>query len=288
MTVRTDTPAGYFALTRTATYSVLAALPLFVLYEVLVRLTAGPMGVRVGADVWVKRVLEAVGVNGTLPLLVVALVVAALLVVRERRQRGPVPLVPRYFAGMLGESAAYAVVSGFAVAQVVGALLGQMGAQGIGLGAQLALSLGAGLYEELVFRVLLVGGLAMLLRRLWRVPARTDPAAPGAASRPSSGPVGAVADSLAAMEALAGTPTPSVQPAVPGRRRAYVVAALVGALIFSAVHYIGAFGDPFMLSSFTFRFLLGLVFNGLYLTRGFGVAAWTHALYDVFVTLMQA
>lgn len=288
MTVRTDTPAGYFALTRTATYSVLVALPLFALYEVLVRLTAGPMGVRVGADVWVKRALETVGVNGTLPLLVVAALLAVVLIGRERRRRGPVPLVPKYFAGMIAESAVYAVASGFLVAKVVGALLGQMGAHGIGLGAQLALSLGAGLYEELVFRVLLVGGLALVLRRVWGVPVRHDPVATPSGG---DGPAGSVAASLAAMEALAGAPASSVEsaePAAPGRRRAYVVAALVGALIFSAVHYVGAFGDPFALGSFTFRFLLGLVFNGLYLTRGFGVAAWTHALYDVFVTLLQA
>jgi len=64
---------------------------------------------------------------------------------------------------------------------------------------------------------------------------------------------------------------------------AYVVSALVGALIFSAVHYVGALGDAFTLSSFTFRFLFGLALNGIFLIRGFGVAAWTHALYDVLV-----
>jgi membrane protease YdiL (CAAX protease family) len=67
------------------------------------------------------------------------------------------------------------------------------------------------------------------------------------------------------------------------RNAAYAVAAVVGALLFSAVHYIGAFGDPFTLPSFTFRFLFGLALNGLYLVRGFGIAAWTHALYDVMV-----
>ena len=272
---------GYFSLTRSVTYSVLASLPLFALYEVLVRVTAGPMGVRVGADVWVKRVLESLGVNGTLPLLAAVAVLGVVLVERERRQRGPVPLVPRYFAAMVGESAVYAVVSGFVVAQAVGALLGQVGARGIGLGAQLALSLGAGLYEELVFRVLLVGGLAFVLRRLWHVPARTDPVASPAAP-------GSVEASLAAMQRLAGGTPAAVAPARERRGRAYVVAALVGALIFSGVHYIGALGDDFALSSFLFRFLLGLVLNGLYLWRGFGVAAWTHALYDVFVTLLQA
>ena len=62
-------------------------------------------------------------------------------------------------------------------------------------------------------------------------------------------------------------------------------ATLLGALIFSTFHYIGPYGDPFELPSFTFRTLAGLVFSALYLTRGLGVTAWTHALYDVFFAL---
>ncbi|HYE57311.1 MAG TPA: CPBP family intramembrane glutamate endopeptidase, partial [Rhodothermales bacterium] len=57
------------------------------------------------------------------------------------------------------------------------------------------------------------------------------------------------------------------------------------ALIFSAIHYVGPYGDPFTLPSFVFRALFGLALNAVYLLRGFGVAAWTHAIYDVLVTL---
>ena len=39
------------------------------------------------------------------------------------------------------------------------------------------------------------------------------------------------------------------------------------------------------LGSFTFRMVAGLLLSGLFLARGFGIAAWTHALYDVFLTL---
>ena len=49
------------------------------------------------------------------------------------------------------------------------------------------------------------------------------------------------------------------------------------------MHYIGTLGDAFTLSSFTFRFLFGLALNVVFLVRGFGVAAWTHALYDVMI-----
>ena len=138
------------------------------------------------------------------------------------------------------ESTVYAVVIAFIISNLVASLFYGIAASGpvqeLGMGRMLALSLGAGLYEELVFRVILVGGLFHVFA------------------------------------ALGGK-----------RIAAYVGAALIGAAIFSAVHYIGALGDPFEFSSFMFRFLFGLALNGLYLARGFGVAAWTHALYDVMV-----
>ena len=104
---------------------------------------------------------------------------------------------------------------------------------------RLMLSLGAGLYEELFFRVVLVSGLATGARVLLGL----------------------------------------------SRRAAGVVAAVVGALVFSAFHYIGPYGDPLQLQSFVFRALSGLAFSGLYLLRGFGITAWTHALYDAFLLL---
>lgn len=61
------------------------------------------------------------------------------------------------------------------------------------------------------------------------------------------------------------------------------IAALVSSLLFSAVHYIGPLGDPFELVSFTFRFLAGLYLAAVYRFRGFAVAVYTHAIYDVIV-----
>ena len=64
-----------------------------------------------------------------------------------------------------------------------------------------------------------------------------------------------------------------------------IFATVLGALIFSAFHYIGPYGDPLQLQSFVFRALSGLAFSALYLLRGFGITAWTHALYDAFLLL---
>jgi hypothetical protein len=64
-----------------------------------------------------------------------------------------------------------------------------------------------------------------------------------------------------------------------------VLAVVIGALVFATFHYIGPYGEPVELGSFTFRVVAGVLFSGLYLLRGFGITAWTHALYDVFLTL---
>ena len=234
----------YFDSTRTATYGFLAALPLFVIYEVGILLanSGKMMSIRVGADIWLKRLLAWFGGTGWMALGVAVLIIGGMIYWAERNSRPPI--VPRYFGLIIGESVVYAIVLAFLVGGVVGLLFGVWTVpeamvqpmQRLGLPHQLALSIGAGLYEELVFRVILVGGLFVLVHRF-----------------------------------------------VPKRVTAYVIAAVIGAFIFSLVHYTGAFGDTFRFSSFTFRFLFGLALNGVFLVRGFAMAAWTHALYDVFV-----
>jgi membrane protease YdiL (CAAX protease family) len=60
-------------------------------------------------------------------------------------------------------------------------------------------------------------------------------------------------------------------------------AVVLTSLAFSAAHYIGPHGEQLLAYTFTFRFLAGLVFALLFVHRGFGIAAGTHALYDIFV-----
>lgn len=192
--------------------------------------------VRVGADVWLKQSLALTGLAGHLALVAGVIVAGGIAFWIDRRES--IPLRSDYFAAIAGESAVYAVVVALLASHLVGFLFAAAPAPVGDVWTQLALSIGAGIYEELVFRVLLVGGLAWGLRRMLR-------------------------DATAA----------------------YVVAAVVGAFLFSAVHYVGAYGDAFTLDSFTFRFVFGLALNGLYLWRGFGIAAWTHALYDVFLVV---
>lgn len=233
----------YFATSRQPRYSLLFAFPLLVLYEGLAALLSGSAiaGVRNGADVLLKTLFITVGGRFGLVIFgVILLGVGAWLVWRDQ-QRRRTPLEAGVFLGMTLESLLYAAMFGQVVAYLTGWLLqGQLAAvvqapvAQLPIGTQLVVSLGAGLYEELLFRVLLVSALLWVgLRAGWR------------------------------------------------REVAIGVALVVSAVIFSGFHYIGPFGDRLTLPSFTFRAIAGLVLSGLYVARGFGVTAWTHALYDI-------
>ena len=237
---------SYLELSRTHSYSVLFALPLLLLYEAGAAWVAGTQEapLRNGADVLLRALLAAGGVHTTLAFTAVLVAAGGFLVLAERRRkRNPPELRGGVFAGMLAESALYALLFGVVVGTATQWVLGgvRLAADGGVLSRVspvqgVVLSLGAGIYEELLFRVLLAGGLFVLFRQ-------------------------------------GGLP----------RLRSGVFAALLSALAFSAFHYLGPYGDPWDLSSFTFRFLAGLAFSVLFLVRGFGIAAWTHALYDVFL-----
>ena len=235
---------SYWQVSRAPRYSLLFALPLLLFYQVLAVLLAhGERSVRNGADVILQALFTAVAGAWGPPLFMVCLIGAGLwLVTRDRRAHGS-RLRGGVFVAMLGETIALALTFGFVVGSVTSGVLGMLQTLAVPGGPEmdwwtrLMVSLGAGIYEELLFRVLLVGALVWIGRRL-----------------------------------LGWQEVPTA-----------VMAVLAGAAIFSAFHYIGPYGDRWTLYSFVYRLLAGVFFSALYVTRGFGVTAWTHALYDVFV-----
>ncbi|MGH7717402.1 MAG: CPBP family glutamic-type intramembrane protease [Gemmatimonadaceae bacterium] len=249
MTVPLTPVQSYWQASRAHRYSLLFALPLLIAYELLAAVLSGPSGgVRNGADVLLKALfIRVVGVYGPLLFGVAVIGVSVWLIARDTRSGGRIQ--PRVFAVMLAESVVLALLFGVVVGTLTAQLLGSLGSlsaslsmsplEEMGWWTRLMLSLGAGLYEELLFRVLLVSAL------VWVASAILGPG-----------------------------------------RLAAAAAAVAGALIFSAFHYIGPYADALQLQSFTFRFLAGLVFSVLFLARGFGITAWTHALYDVFLMVV--
>lgn len=229
-------------------------IPLLLLYEGGI-IILGPQAVRNGADVWLRQFLDTLGFSQylLLPALTVGLLLAWHHVSREKWQ-----VSAGVIYGMLLESAALGLVL-VAIARIEGlvvasALSGgatasggeavattampfEMATRGEFLGRMLGY-IGAGVYEEMLFRLMLIPPLAISIK-------------------------------------YCGVPRPwSVATVV-----------LVTSAVFSAAHYIGPHGDMLDAFTFIFRFTAGALFAVLFVYRGFGVAAGTHALYDIFVSL---
>jgi len=234
----------YHRETRDPLYAALLVLPLLLTYSVGV--WALDWTSLNGVDFVTPLLLGFFGPRGFLGFNLGLLVLAAGLAIFLRVKRKALRL--ELLAPMVVESFVYALLMGFVILFVLKsatpfmAALAKVLTPSAAAGAfgdldpieKLTLSAGAGFYEELVFRLGLLGGTRWLLVRV------------------GMGPV------VSWAVAVAGT-----------------------SVVFSLVHYLG--GESFQLYSFVFRSLAGLYFATLYATRGFAIAAWTHALYDLIV-----
>jgi hypothetical protein len=168
---------------------------------------------------------------------------------------------PRKFLQIIVEGVVYAFVMALVANVVVGSIFASAngGIREAGRFVGFIMSLGAGFYEELTFRVILFGlGAKILVRLLGHQRVELAGTTSTAASRFSF-------RSLLVMGAW----------------------AVTCAVIFSGIHYIGPMSDSFQLTSFTFRAVLGLILTLIFVTRGFAAAVWTHAIYDVWVLVFS-
>jgi hypothetical protein len=151
------------------------------------------------------------------------------------------------------EGVAYAVAMRFGANYVVGRLSigpGPSGDPATGV----VMSMGAGFYEEIAFRVVLFGlGAKALVWLVMREKMR-------------------LVDRSARLTV-----------------RSLLIVGIWGvcaSAVFSGVHYVGAYGDTLELGSFMFRLVLGLALTLIFATRGFAAAVWAHTLYDVWVLVL--
>lgn len=230
---------SYFRGTNSLLYSFLLSVPLFLLYEFLILISQPEGGaiVRISVDVWVKHLISYFGVNAMSFSLLLLLLSGIFVVYKERDRLKDLRF--SWFGMMFMESVVYAIAVAFITRSIISVLplmYLQGPAEELSSLALFALSLGAGLYEELFFRVILVSLLTLIFTAIFK-------------------------------KKWAGT----------------VAAVTLAAFLFSAIHYTGSLGDAFTISSFLYRFVFGLILNVLYVYRGFGIAAWTHAVYDIMV-----
>lgn len=220
--------------------------PLLLLYEGGI-LWLGPQAMRNGADVWLRQLLDLLGFGQyfLLPLLTVAILLAWHHTTGQKWQ-----VVPGVLYAMFAECLLLGLVL-VVIARLQGALLSMfLTAQpdwpvqasltaAVGAGGKLIAFVGAGIYEEVLFR------LTLLPLAVWGF-------------------------------RLSGL----------GPRQSLVGAVIATSLLFSGAHYIGPHGQVWDISTFLFRAVAGGFFAVLFVYRGFGIAAGTHAMYDILVGLL--
>ncbi len=239
---RDDWAGNYWAQSRRPLASLLFILPFLAVYELGV-LSLGPTAVRNGVDVWLRQLLDWTGFGQyfLLPLLSVGI-----LLVWQYTSRQPWRVSRGVLCGMAVESLLLAIclrgilhmqdvlTQTFSPEVVAAAASGNLSS----IFGNLVMFLGAGIYEELLFRLIFLTATIWALRRFGMKPMLSVAAA-----------------------------------------------VVLTSLLFSAAHYIGPQGESLQLFSFTFRFIAGVFFCVLFVYRGFGIAAGTHAAYDIVVGL---
>lgn len=227
--------------------SLVLVFPLFLIYQVGVLFTLPMLN---GADFLTVFLFRNLGLSTTAYLGYTAVVTVAFAIgvaVLRRKER----FDPKLAIPVLIESAVYALTMGSLIVFVMTRVFGFSphlagGEAGGGVASQsflgrIVMSVGAGVYEETVFRLGIMAGVAALLEKVLGL----------------------------------------------GRWIAVTVALAVSAILFSAMHHIPPYGDPFTLGVFTFRVLAGVFFGLLFWFRGFAVAVYTHALYDLYVLIIR-
>jgi hypothetical protein len=171
----------YATRTRASTYTFVLVAPFLVIYEiglVALRLTCSDFHARNGADAIIRNILFPLGLQtaGTAGAFVwsvlSALVLLACFAVWRSREKDRPPFEARYVAWAFAEAAAWAFVlflcsmaffSGILRADNVRA---SMGGGVASIMTEIVFNAGAGVYEELVFRVFLVLVLSQLFIRI--------------------------------------------------------------------------------------------------------------------------
>ena len=160
-----DRSSSYWRQSRQPLASLIFVAPLLVLYEGGM-LISGPQALRNGADVWLRQLLDLLGFG---QFFLLPVLTAIILLAWHHTTGSPWRTAPRVFYGMLAESAVLSICL-VILARLQGELLGSLvgldvsGAPGHGFWSTFLAFVGAGIYEEVLFRLILLSVVAGLLR----------------------------------------------------------------------------------------------------------------------------
>jgi membrane protease YdiL (CAAX protease family) len=240
--------SGYWYESARPLTSLVFVTPLLLFYEAGV-LLLGRQAFRNAADIWLRELLDTLGFS---QYFLLPIVTGGTLLAWHHITQQPWRICWSACYGMFLESCLFGLTLVLIASWQSSLLASPPPPAAIGTATlqeklgQLVGFVGAGIYEEVLFRMLLLSGALALLR-------------------------------------MAGF----------SRRDSLIAAVVATSLLFAAAHYRFAFsvgaqhfatqhGEAFGWSSFLFRTLAGGCFSLLFIFRGFGVTAGTHAMYDVF------
>lgn len=260
-------PGSYLERTSRPIYGLLFLLPFIVFYELgTIFLNTDVLDesqVRVVAFVWLQQGLEYIGLGGKFawaaPPLMVVMILLAFQVASKKSWRfivsdvWPMAIECALMAAPLIVLSLFLNGSSIGGGADVSAATAKLAVEGDivikrSVLADIVTGIGAGIYEELVFRLVLICLLMLLLQDLLNF----------------------------------------------SHRNAIILSVIISAALFSAHHHIvfvdGELGHvaAFSWTVFVFRAIAGVYFAALFAMRGFGIAAGTHAFYDIIATLINA
>ncbi len=259
---------SYFERTARPVYALFFLLPFIAFYEIGTILintdVLNQSQVRVVAFVWLQNLLASMGFGGKFvwaaPALAVFIILIALQLASRKNWRFELPdvipmglecvllAVPLIVLSLFLNSSQAPPPPQSEYAPTLSATMAAAADPGHSLLADVVTGVGAGIYEELVFRLILISLLMLLLQDLMRINHRTAV-------------IIAVLVSAALFSAH------------------HHIFFIEGRFAQSA---------PFDVTEFTFRTLAGVYFAMLYAVRGFGITAGTHAFYDIIATVINA
>tara|TARA_B100001027_G_scaffold116647_1_gene80527 strand:- start:5458 stop:6057 length:600 start_codon:yes stop_codon:yes gene_type:complete len=183
-----------------------------------------------GADVLIEEFINMLGLNGYYAASSILFIVFFLILYFQRKNFKTFKISSKYLSLMIMESFLYAML-------LVLLLQNIYLSQGVNMNNlnNFILSIGAGLYEELIFRFFLLFFLSKSFIFIFKMKEFSS----------------------------------------------LLLSIIASSVLFSLFHYIGQ--ESFNSYSFTLRFIAGIYLSLIYINRGFGIVALTHAFYDLFV-----
>mgnify|MGYP006177705287 CR=1 FL=1 len=226
----------YFKISKSPYYSFIFILPLLFIYEfgIVFISKSDSIVVRNGADFIMRQTMQYFGIIGLYgfgSLLLLGFILTYYLHIKNENNK---ELNISYFILMSLESLAYSIGL-FYLLSFISPLL--MNPTGKYITQRVTLAVGAGIYEEILFRLFLTTCISQLLYIIfdWN------------------------------------------------QYITQVSALFLSAVLFSAFHFLGEYGDYFSIRLFFIRIIAGLALGLLFLARGLGITIYTHSIYDLIV-----